>query len=231
MGFFSGVSSLAGNLTGGFIGESDAEKAAKEGKKLSGRSTDQILAEFADTIGLVAEDLQPFIDTGILASAEAFKGIHDNPLQPFNFDASQLGQTDAFKFRQQQGQQQLDRTASANRGLTSGNRLVGAQQFGQGLASTEFENEFTRQLLGNQVNNQINEGNTNRLLGFAINGQRAAGDLGAFRLNTTGSRANALTGNAANQFAASLIPAQEKANFTNSAAGLAGQLIKPFKVF
>jgi hypothetical protein len=75
-------------------------------------------------------------------------------LQQFNFDPSKIAESPAYQFQLQQGQQQLNRLAGANRQLGSGNRLIAAEQFGQGLASQSLNDEYQRQLAQNQANNQ-----------------------------------------------------------------------------
>lgn len=49
-----------------------------------------------------------------------------------------------YQFRQQQGQQGLERSAAARGGLLSGAAMKDAMRFGQGLASDEYANAFNR---------------------------------------------------------------------------------------
>lgn len=272
-----GFGNFIGNITGGLIGESDAEKAAKDASKLSTKTKNQVLEELRGALGLAEQDIQPLIDAGLLGLDELTQLAEEGaaptaptlnqftgevPIAPeleqFNFDPNQLGQTDAFKFRFDTGQQATDRALAGNRGLGSGNRLLALQNFGQGLASTELENEFARQAAGNQLRNQaalnqfgaqgqqfnMGQGQTgfnnqvagqqfgldaaelgtieNRLNNLVNLGQGASTNLANFRLGTAGNVSNALTQNAANQFSSSLIPVQEKQNFTNSLFELGG---------
>lgn len=54
-------------------------------------------------------------------------------------------QTDpGYQFRQQQGQQGLERSAAARGGLLSGAAMKDAMRFNQGLASDEYTNAFNR---------------------------------------------------------------------------------------
>jgi hypothetical protein len=69
------------------------------------------------------------------------------PLERFNFDfdESQLGQTDSYKFRQEQSLEALDRRLAAGGMRGSGNRYAGILEMASGLASTEYEAEYQRQ--------------------------------------------------------------------------------------
>lgn len=68
-------------------------------------------------------------------------------IQPFSFDfdESQLGQTDAYKFRQEQSLEALDRRLAAGGMRGSGNRYSGILELAQGMASQEYEAEYSRQ--------------------------------------------------------------------------------------
>jgi len=90
-------------------------------------------------------------------------------LQDFNFDPSQALNNPALQFQKEQGEIQLDRIAGKNRKLNSGQRLIDAVEFGQGLASQSLGDEFNRQLTINDQNNQVaqqgfvNQGTINQL--------------------------------------------------------------------
>lgn len=74
-------------------------------------------------------------------------------LEQFSFDPSKALDSPAMQFQMEMGQQQLDRVAGKNRLLGSGQRLIEAQKFGQGLASQSLGEEFQRQLTQNQQRN------------------------------------------------------------------------------
>lgn len=63
----------------------------------------------------------------------------------FDFDESQLGQTDAYKFRQEQSLEALDRRLASGGMRGSGNRYAGILDLAQGMASQEYEAEYGRQ--------------------------------------------------------------------------------------
>ena len=60
---------------------------------------------------------------------------------PANFLANQ---DPGYAFRMSEGMKALDRSAASRGGLLSGATLKGAQRFGQGLASDEYQNAFNR---------------------------------------------------------------------------------------
>jgi len=308
-----GLKNLVGNLTGGLIGESDAEKAAKKAGRLSEQTTQENIADFQKYFKETEADFTPYIEAGAQAITDLMDGRFGDPeipelatfaypnpeapeldvfayavpqtpeLQQFVFDATELGGTDAYKWRFEQGAQAANRAFAGDRRLGSGNRLIGMTEYGQGAASQEFENEWGRQLTANleenrrltdqygldvnrfgnerQVNLDENQRRTeeygmdvsrfnrevgitdqenqrrmaqygmesdryrgimDRITGIARQGQTAATNLGAMRQQTVGNIAGARGQNAANQFAASLIPVQEKQQFISNAMQLAG---------
>ena len=110
-----------------------------------------------------------------------------------------------YAFRQQQGQQAIERSAAARGGLLSGAALKGIERFGQGLASEEYGNAYNR-----FQSNQSNQ--FNRLASLAGVGQTANNALAQ-----AGSQfANAMTGisqaNAANQGNAMLAAGNARAS-------------------
>lgn len=179
-----GFGNFVGNLTGGLIGESDAEKAAKDAKKLSRKTTKENIADFKDYFAQTQEDFKPYMEAGSQAITDLMDSRFGDPqipelatfaypnpdspeldvfkyavpetpeLQQFVFDATQLGGTDAYKWRFEQGAQAANRAFAGNRSLASGNRLIGLTEYGQGAASQEFENEWGRQLQANLVENE-----------------------------------------------------------------------------
>ncbi len=67
-------------------------------------------------------------------------------LQGGLLDPQDIQNSPAYQFRLEQGMQALDRSAAARGLLGSGAAVKEASRFGQGLASTEYDNEFRRRL-------------------------------------------------------------------------------------
>ncbi len=86
-------------------------------------------------------------ETGGGEGGEGGSGTTLGQIQPFNFqfDASQLGETDSYKFRQEQSLEALDRRLAAGGMRGSGNRYSGILELASNMASTEYEAEYGRQ--------------------------------------------------------------------------------------
>ena len=76
-------------------------------------------------------------------------------LEQFQFDPSQITNDPGYQFQLEQGNQALSRQAGKSGLLNSGQRMIAAQQFGQGLASTAVNDAFNRQLSTNQQRNSL----------------------------------------------------------------------------
>lgn len=313
MGLFDGVSEFVGNVTGGLIGESSAEQAAKDAGQLSQYTTDANIDTFYSYYQNVLRQLSPYVTAGSQAISDLMDNRFGDPdvpelamfaypnpespeldifahaipktpeLQQFVFDATELGGTDAYKWRYQEGLRATDRAQAVNRNLTSGNRLTALMDYGQGSASQEFENEWQRQLKSNLVENErrvtgyemdVNRFNQqrqqtmdenqrrtdlhnmdigrfnrerdstalnneilgrqygfdadnfrsvmDRLTGVANSGQTAATNVSQLGMGTASSIAGARGQGAADQFAASLIPVNEKQQYLSGLTDLAG---------
>ena len=87
-----------------------------------------------------------------------------------------------YQFLQKQGQQALDRSAAARGMGYSGAQMKAAQQFGQGLASQQYDNEYNRAAKEyfNKYDQAANQfGNYyNRLAALAQGGQQAVQSTG-----------------------------------------------------
>jgi hypothetical protein len=135
------------------------------------------------------------------------KGITDNFDSYLKSKGLAGGQFDtnnpAYQFQLKQGQQALDRQNAARGAGFSGSQMKAAQQFGQGLASQEYDKQYTRaneaftndyNRASGQFTNNYNRANDaftndynrangqftdyyNRLAGVATGGQQAAGSM------------------------------------------------------
>lgn len=97
--------------------------------------------------------------------------------------ADQARQTPGYQFALQQGEGAIENSAAAKGGLLSGNTLNAEQQYGQGLADSNYQQVYNNALGRYQQqynifqNNQANQ--FNRLSTLAGGGQTAANNLGA----------------------------------------------------
>ncbi len=195
----NGIDSITGAIFGG--ANKDAAAASAAGS-LAG------IKEQRRQFDLTRSDLLPFLEaaTGEGGALEQFiQGIDQAPevpqLEQFNFDPNDVLNNPEFQFIRDQGNIAADRAAGQNRLLGSGQRLIDAQNFGQGLASRFINDEFTRGInLNNQTNNRLlqqqglNLQNFNdrlsRLGGLVDTGRGAGGTLAQAGQNS----ANAISG-------------------------------------
>jgi len=223
-----GLSSFAGNLTGGIIGTSDAERAVPGLQRISEAAKQESLGELGASWKDIQGYLQPFLDIGKEALGSYRAAINAPPGAPlfenFSFDPTQMEQNPAYQFVRDQAMQAVNRSAAKNRGLTSGNRAIALQDRAAGLASTEYGNEFQRQLQtygANQgaqarnfdISNLLYRQKVGDLGNLATTGVNTAGNLSQFRQNLGSQRTGIITNRAAEATAANLIPIQERQNF------------------
>lgn len=111
--------------------------------------------------------------------------------------AAQAAEEPGYKFALNQGEGAVEAGAAANGSLLTGGTLNAEQQFGQGLASTNYTNVYNRalQTYGTNYNTWSNgqANQFNRLAAIAGMGQTSAQTLGAQGLQSSGQIANTLT--------------------------------------
>lgn len=109
---------------------SSQDKATKKAAKLQKQALAQQLAL-----------TKPYVEAGKNALAEYQK------MAPYeDFGMKQFEADPGYNFRMAEGMKALERSASARGLLQSGGTLKGIQQYGQNLASSEYENAFSRYL-------------------------------------------------------------------------------------
>ena len=110
--------------------------------------------------------------------------------------AAEARQTPGYQFALNQGEGAVNAGAAANGSLLTGGTLNAEQQFGQGLADTNYNTTYNQALQGYNTNyntwanNQANQ--FNRLAAMSGMGQTAAQTLGSQRLQSTGQIASTL---------------------------------------
>lgn len=135
--------------------------------------------------------------------------------------AAQAAQTPGYQFQLQQGEQALQNSAAAKGGLLSGNTAQALDQFGQGLASSNYQQTYNNALNQYQTaynqfqQNQQNQ--FNRLGSLAGVGQTAAGQL-----NSAGQQAASNIGNISQTAGAQIGQSAQNAGAA-TASGYVGQ--------
>jgi hypothetical protein len=130
----SAIIGAAGSAAAGIFGGNKAADAQKKAAKKAAKAQNAALA--AQT-KLVA----PYVEAGKNALAEYQKMA---PYQDFGMEQFQADP--GYNFRMAEGMKALERSAAARGLLQSGGTLKGIQQYGQNLASSEYENAFSRYL-------------------------------------------------------------------------------------
>lgn len=235
-----GFSSFVGNLTGGLIGTSDAERASGRVARLSEESKNEILGDISRTEGGIEGLFSPYITAGRAAIQGYNTAIGNAPDAPvfegFDFDPSKMEQNPAYQFIRQQGQQAMDRMAAKNQSLTSGNRMIAMADYMKNLASTEYGNEFNRQLqqygteqtaMGRNFDarNLLNRQQVSDFGNLMTMGANMTGNLATMRGNMLGARTGARSNYAAEQTSAQLIPVQETQNYIQGLMSAGGGVL------
>ncbi len=78
------------------------------------------------------------------ASSGQYSNPYEQRLAELINNPNSIENTNAYKFRFNQGQQALERSAAARGMLNSGNTLAALADYGQGQGSQEYGNEFNR---------------------------------------------------------------------------------------
>jgi hypothetical protein len=192
MSFLSLLGGLGGSFLGGPAGGAigSALGSMYDSRKTLGRvdtanreATDRALALQKQMYENQLGYNQPYQQAGINALNRMSTGDVMGP------------QDTGYNFRLKEGLKALNDTAAARGNYFSSGALNNAQRFGQGLASTEYQNAFNRQAqlagLGQ---------NATGMMGGA--GQNYANQAGGYYMNRGNEQANALlTGNQQNQSA------------------------------
>lgn len=124
----------AGSAAAGIYGANKAAKSQKKAAKKAAKVQQQALAQ-------QAELAKPYVEAGknALAQYQALAPYQDFGMAQFQADPG-------YQFRMAEGLKALERSAAARGLLQSGGTLKGIQQYGQNLASDEYQNAFGRYL-------------------------------------------------------------------------------------
>jgi hypothetical protein len=117
------------------LGAASSRSAGKAQERAAGQAADLQREQFERQMELQA----PFREAGLRALNKLEAASEYTP-----FGMEQFQADPGYAFRFAQGQKALERSAAARGGLISGNTGGALQQFGQGLASQEYQNAFNR---------------------------------------------------------------------------------------
>ena len=166
----------AAALIGGRQSAKAAQNAANTTASAADRATELQREQFERQIELQ----EPWRQAGVNALAKMGTG--------FTGEVN-LSEDPGYAFRLEQGQKALERSAAARGGLISGNTGGALQQFGQGLASQEYQNAYNRALT--QYNTTaalagVGQTATNQLGTAGSNYANTIGNIGMGQANTAG---------------------------------------------
>ena len=123
-----------GSAAIGAVGASKAASAQKDAAKTAAQTQ-------KDTLAAQTALAKPYVEAGTNALAQYQK------LAPYqSFGMAQFQADPGYNFRMSEGIKALERSAAARGLLQSGGTLKGVTQYGQNLASQEYENAFSRYL-------------------------------------------------------------------------------------
>lgn len=162
------VISVAGAIGGGIIGADSSRRAGNTAADAQRDSARMQLGMFNQT----QQNLQPYMQQGQTSLADIGSQF-GTAGAPGNapFDMSKFQASPAYQFNLQQGQQAIDKAASARGNYYAPQTLQDISKFSQGMASNEFQNAFS--------NYNTNQNNVfSRLNQLAAGGQNAAAGLG-----------------------------------------------------
>ena len=207
MAIATGTAILGSAIIGGGLSALSARSAAKAQAAGTKQATDATL----EGQRMALEAQKPFLEGGYAGTnrLQELLGLGGNKdasgygslNTQFSFKPADLMETPGYKFQMEQGQNALDRKASAGGGFYSGAGLKAAAGFSQDLAGTTYDREYGRAF--NEF--QTNRANTlNPLQALAGQGQTAANTTGSIQMGGANALAGLITGNANAQGAAKI---------------------------
>lgn len=177
--------SAAGNVYSGYAGD----QAAKSMADAQLQSTNAALGQQAKQFGQTQANLAPYQATGAAASSNLGSLLSGDPAKQL----AALQATPGYQFQYDQGMRGLNQNLSSQGNFFSGDALKAAQQYGQNLASTSYNNIVSQ----NQA--AANSGQSGALgLGSLGAGNAAAnsqlladqGNIGANQINNSNNAIN-----------------------------------------
>jgi hypothetical protein len=176
----------AGSLFGGLFGASASERASQQYVNALNQAESYLQGQEGEGL----QNYQPYLSAGggatnTLSSllGTPGKGLLTPWTGQFNLPtAAQAAKTPGFQFQLQQGENAMQNSAAAQGGLLSGRTLASLNNYAQGTASENYQNDvnnaFTQYQSGYNtfLNNQNNT--YSRLLGVSGQGLQAAGGAG-----------------------------------------------------
>jgi len=186
-----------GDIVSGIMGSGAAKKAAsaqetaaQQGLANSQQNQQASIGTQQAATAQQAQNEQPYTSAGA-GAANQLSSLLGSPGGGWNQSfqaptAAQAAATPGYQFQLQQGENALQNSAAANGGLLSGNEAAAQQQYGQGLASTNYQNTYNNAFQNYLQNYQQYQNQVGNLQNLAGMGQTATGQVNA--LNQAGAQ-------------------------------------------
>lgn len=187
----------AGQIGGSAIGSKSAKSAAKTQQQNAVKVANMAQDQANRSSGLINDATQnslgiqrPYLDAGAQGVTSLAAALQPGGSLAKTFsapDPNQVQNTPEYQFQLQQGTQALERSAAARGGLMTGGTLKGITQYGQGLASTAYQQAYNNAMNTFQTNHNNTLGGLLALTGV---GQNAAGQSSNILMGGATSQAN-----------------------------------------
>lgn len=201
---------IGASLGGSVGGAVDANNAANKQVDAANNATQMQQGMFNQT----QQNLQPYMQGGSTALSTLLDKIKSGQLGGQFTQADYLANKDpGYEFQLDQGQQALQNSQAAGDGVLSGAALKNLINYNQGMASTGYQNAYTRWL-------QSQSNTFNQLSNVASLGENAGANVGNSGVGYSHGMANTITG-AGNAAASGIVGG---ANAINSGINNAGSM-------
>lgn len=208
-----GIGTAAAVLGSAAIGAVSSSRASSKAARAQERATQEAAAVQREALARQEELSRPFRETGIeaqnalarMAGIGPDTGAPDYGVLGRPFGENELVVDPGYGFRLKEGMRDLDRRLSAGGRMFSGGALKAGQQYGQELASQEYQNAFTRAMeLRMQRGNALSGlygGGLQAAVGFGQDVGQSARNIGDLVTSGGAARASGYIGqaNALNQ--------------------------------
>lgn len=179
--------SFVSNIVGGILGASAAGKAANAGvqgaqaaQALEKQNQDAAVTAQQTALGNVTAAETPYQTVGSTGANALNKYISQGFTAP---DPNAVASTPEYQFALKQGTAAIDQNAAANGTLFTGNTGTALENYGQGLASQQYQQAYNNALNTYQTNLNAASQGTNY-------GLTSTGQLEGANLTTAGNTAN-----------------------------------------
>jgi len=189
------IAAVGGALVSGAMGNKSAKTQAAAADRATALSDKQYQQTRTDQLEQLAQqraDFAPYREAGYSALSQLAGGMAPGGEFNRSFTMADYQEDPGMQFRLQQGEQGINRAATASGSRYSGATLKALARFNSGLASQEFGNAYNR--FKSDTGDRFN-----RLSGLAGTGQTAVNQTGQAGQNAYGTIANMGAQNVANQ--------------------------------